>query len=183
MPWITPGRIGKRVKIPHGSAAVTGDEHFKCHCWEISRGKAKLVGRPRSQKTCLVHAYQAPNLGLGDCRAKRQDGGTLDELVLLPLKTGNPFPEIQPGPWMPRLHSLAGDECGFFRAHFSCPPFGPDSRFAPHPSSLLVNVRKRYWPCGIGDLPSHDAWKTGNVGGWPWFAAHPRLIGKSSDLI
>ena len=52
------GRIGNRVKIPDGSAAVTSDEspnkplHLKAD-ENRHRGKAGQVGRPRSQKTCF----------------------------------------------------------------------------------------------------------------------------------
>ena len=52
------GRIGNRVRIPDGSAAVTSDErpnkplHLKAD-ENRHRGKAGQVGRPRSQKTCF----------------------------------------------------------------------------------------------------------------------------------
>src|SRR5580658_8423178 len=73
VPRFIPGRIGKQVKILCGSAAVTGDESLMS-ATARKRGKARRVGRPRSQKTCFFALIKSRAVWSGRLSRQGQDG-------------------------------------------------------------------------------------------------------------
>jgi hypothetical protein len=73
VPRFNPGRIGKQVKILCGSAAVTGDESLMS-ATARKRGKARRVGRPRSQKTCFSALIKSRAMWSGRLSRHGQDG-------------------------------------------------------------------------------------------------------------